>query len=211
VHWKSELPLEGVIALFAGVIAFVAVMIQLEEERNSRVAELERQKRALVKVVLFEINNFYCYHVRDVQEFLKHVDVENCKFLGIKTLSPDPFPVYRGNAGMVGVMDDDMLGNVIGFYSTAEVYLNLLRDYKIESERYFQNTRDEVAEDKARTYLRQMKSTGPEITKLIYVLSEKLSKVAGVEFRSPTIAVAAEGLTTEQIAASLEGVNAKED
>jgi len=211
---------DGILAFVGGASAIIAVLLsnrrslinlerQLGVEEKTRSENSDRQKRALAKAVLFEINNFYCYYVRDVQAFLKEKDVENCKLLGIKSISPDPFPIYRGNAITVGVLEDDLVGNIVGFYSTAEAYLSTLRDYKAESERYYQNSGNLVAEEKARTFLTQMKSTGPEITKLIHVLCEELCKVASVEFRAPTIAVAAEGLKTEQIAASLEGVNAK--
>jgi hypothetical protein len=148
--------------------------------------------------------------VRDLQAFLKERDVENCKFLGIKSIPLDPFPIYRGNAVTVGVLDDDMLGSIVGFYSTAEAYLGTLRDYKIESERYFQNCDDEVAEEKARTFLKQIKSTGPEIAKLIHMVCKELCKLASVQFQAPTIAVAAEGLVSEGgVAASVEGINAE--
>jgi len=218
VDWKMTG--DGILAFVGGAFAVIAVLLsnrrsrvnmerQLEVEKKTRSDELDRQKRAVAKAVLFEINNFYCYYVRDVQAFLREKNVESCKLLGIKSISPDPFPIYRGNAITVGVLEDDMVGNIVGFYSTAEAYLTTLRDYRTESERYYHEGGDEVAEEKARTFLGQMKSTGPEITKLIHMLCEELCKVASVPFQAPTIAVAAEGLTTKQIAASLEGGNAQ--
>ncbi len=209
--WSKGFTPDGIMTLIAGVLAFAAVQWQMWDQRESLRQEQMRQSRAVAKAVLFEINNFYCYYVRDVQAFLKGQDVLSCKMLGIKSIPSDAFPIYRGNAITVGVLEDDMVGNIVGFYSTAEAYLSILRDYRIESERYYQQGGDKVAEEKARTFLGQVKSTGPEITKLIHVLSEELCKVASVQFRAPIIAVAAEDLATEKIAASLEGGNAQKN
>jgi len=54
VHWNNELPFDGSIALFAGLIAFVAIIIQLEGERIARIEESDSQKR-VSRIVLPEI------------------------------------------------------------------------------------------------------------------------------------------------------------
>jgi len=201
VDWKMTG--DGILAFVGGAFAVIAVLLsnrrsrvnmerQLEVEKKTRSDELDRQKRAVAKAVLFEINNFYCYYVRDLQAFLKEKDVENCKPFGMKSISSNAFPIYRGNAITVGVLEDDIVGSIVEFYSGAEVYLGTLRDYRTESERYYREGGDEVTEEKARAFLKQIKLAGPEITKSVYVLCEKLCRLANVEFRAPTIPVAGE-------------------
>jgi hypothetical protein len=194
---------DGLLAFAGGALALLGVWWsnhqsvknlrkQFEAERNARTEEADKQKRAVAKVVLFEINNFYCYYVRDLQAFLKDKDVENCKLYGMKSISSNAFPIYRGNAVTVGVLEDGIVGSIVEFYSGAEVYLGTLRDYRTESERYYREGGDEVTEEKARAFPKQIKLAGPEITKSVYVLCEKLCKLANVEFRAPTIPVAGE-------------------
>lgn len=210
VHWKNELPLEGLIALYAGVIAFVAIMIQLEEERNAHVAEQERQRRALATAILFEINSFYCDYVGGLQAVLRDMDVEGCKLLGMRMIPADTFPIYRGNAINIGLLEAALVGSLVGFYSDADAYLCALRDYRVESDRYYHQGADPVAEEKARTFLRKIKSAGPEVTKTVQLLCQQLCMIASVQFRAPTVAVAAEeGLTTKEITPSLEGADAQ--
>ena len=45
VHWKGDLSADGVATLLGGALAFLAVMVQLEADRNAKVAEQENLRR----------------------------------------------------------------------------------------------------------------------------------------------------------------------
>ncbi|MFQ5662810.1 MAG: hypothetical protein ACE5HL_03150 [Terriglobia bacterium] len=212
---EPTLTLDGVATLTAGVIAFVAIMLQirssrravekqLNADRQARVEEQERQKLAVAKAVLFEIDAFYRYHLRDPRVFLANTDVLKADLPGVKSVAPHPFPVYYGNTGFVGRLDDEGVQAIVEFLAAAQSHLATARDYKSSMERFLRGDNPATAEVEARTYLSQMKNALPEMIKLAYIVCFKLCKLTGVPFEHPKIAVAGEPLTMEKIAASLQ-------
>jgi len=159
---------------------------------------------AVTRAILFEIDTFYRYHFRDPRRFLQGVDPRDCELPVVKSLQPDPFPVYQGNTARLGELDEEAAESVIRFYEGARSYVLTLRGYAAARERYLRGENAEVSETEARTLLSQTKDTLPELTKLTYLVCSQLCRLTGVAFESPRIAVAAEKLSTEEIARSLQ-------
>lgn len=64
--------------------------------------EQERQTGAVAIAILFEIENFYRYHLRDRPKFFESVDSYNDQLLPFKPVGPKEFAVYRSSAGNLG-------------------------------------------------------------------------------------------------------------
>lgn len=132
-HWKNELPLEGLIALYAGVIAFVAVMIQLEEERNARVAEHERQRRALATAILIEIDHFYVRHLIDRAEGSKvwrQLETNPRAVEVFKLIVGKPAAIFEASADKLGELDEKTSRAIIASYGASAAYLELMKYYQ---------------------------------------------------------------------------------
>src|SRR5712691_4873704 len=89
-HFEPKLTLDGLMTLVAGIIAFIAVVLQIRSsrremvrqlnvEKEARALEEKRQNEAIAKALLFEIANFYGFYRVHVRPFLVRVDVENCR------------------------------------------------------------------------------------------------------------------------------------
>src|SRR5260370_16815941 len=107
--FDPKLTLDGIMTLAAGVIAFVAVILQirssrkqielqLEAEKKARTLESERQKQAVARALLFEIVNFYRYSRGHVRPLLDRVDVDECAPPLLSPPNPLFFALYPPHA-----------------------------------------------------------------------------------------------------------------
>jgi hypothetical protein len=131
VHWKNEVGIEGLIALFAAVIAFVALMIQLEEERNAKTEERERQNNAVARAILFEVDGFCATYLSQPRDLLMQKDINIDRLPRFASVGPNQFPVYRGNAGRIGELPTECVLATVGFFRVADSILSNLVDYTI--------------------------------------------------------------------------------
>ncbi len=122
VHWRNEVALDGLIALFAGLIAFVAIMIQLETERNARTGEAERQRRAVATAVLLEIDDF-CMHFAHLYDALLNLDQQETeKGKAFMKFVPVEFTVYPSVADKLGDLGTEATSAVVKFYNKASAF-----------------------------------------------------------------------------------------
>jgi hypothetical protein len=137
---EPRLPLDGIMTLLAGVIAFIAVLLQirssreaverqLREERVARVQEEERQRQAVAKALLFEIANFYGYYRVRVRPSLDRKDPETCLLPPLSAPGSGFFAVYQGNSGRLGAFEHVLVEKVVKFYGVAELLLTSIREY----------------------------------------------------------------------------------
>lgn len=165
--------------------------------------EQKRQRLAVTRAILFEIDTFYRYHFRDPTKFLEGVDPRECELPVVKSLHARPFPVYQGNTARLGELDEEAAESIIRFYEGAQSHVTTIRDYKAARERYLRGESADISETEARTLLSQMKNSLPELTKLTYVVCSQLCRLTQVPFESQRIAVAGEKLSLEEIKRSL--------
>lgn len=213
--WSKGFTPDGVMTLIAGVIAFVAVIIQIRsssKQLREQVAsydrasleERERRNRAVAKGILFEIDSFYRYYLRDLRDYLEKFDTVSGKLPFIKPNVPGLFGVFNGNTGEIGGLDEEALEAIVRFYSLAGSHWASLQRCATAIERVYRAENVEVEDDVARTILRLSKVALPELIRFTFLVSNKLCRFTGIKFEPPRVAVAGEKLSVEEIEASVK-------
>lgn len=201
--FDARLTLDGLMTLIAGVIAFVAVWWQIKSSREqvekqlqsdlkAREEEQRRQRLAVARALLFEIDEFYARYLREPWKKLESFDPVSDKPLGVLSVGSNPFPVYYGNTARLGEFHEETSSDVVRFYVQAEAYVSMIRDYKSSLDSELAREKSISAGSEPRILLAFMKNAIPELTNLTYLVCQKLCVVAMVAFESLTIAGAAE-------------------
>lgn len=113
MQFEPKLTLDGLMTLIAGLVAFLAVMIQIcssskqlrDQMKSQHKAEQEEQKRhmkAVATALLFEIDGFYATYLRQSRDRLEKMDLEKDGLPQMASFGPNLFPVYHGNARKIG-------------------------------------------------------------------------------------------------------------
>src|SRR5260370_41926570 len=147
--FDPKLTLDGIMTLAAGVIAFVAVILQirssrkqielqLDAERKARTLESERQKQAVARSLLFEIVNFYRYYRGHVRPLLDRVDVEACLPPLLSAPRSDFFAVYHGSASHLGTFDHILVEKVVQSCGLSAWLLSSIRAYTSSLDRWLE-------------------------------------------------------------------------
>jgi hypothetical protein len=139
--YDLKLTLDGLMTLAAGVIAFIAVMIQvrrsshevqrqLNAEKELRSDEQEREKRSLASALLLEIDHFYrgflCRSLKLAQGATgKDVGSDMAFAIGISS----PLDIYEGNTSKIGILGPEATTAVIRFYKMAWELTELWQRY----------------------------------------------------------------------------------
>jgi hypothetical protein len=193
---------EAAAALVAGLLAFFIVrrqirsssadlQKQLDAEKGARIEDGKRRSRAVAKAILFEIDGFYrsqLYGVRDhLEEFAKKRELPE-----VIHTSPFTFAVYQGNTATLGELPDEVVEATVHFYSRAGHYYTIREDYKANREPLTDAKGFGDNKNKAWTQFGHLKDCHPDLTRSAHEACEKLCPLAGVPFKPPTIAVAAE-------------------
>ena len=207
MQFEAKLTLDGLITLIAGLIAFIAVMIQirsssgqlrdqLQAQRDAERQEQERQKRVVASAVLFEIDGIYRYLLRDVRNFLRDVnpETENLKGLEAKPARTNPFAVFEGNVHRIGELEGVVAADVVRFYMGARACFSALERYDASRDRYLSNPTDQEVEDLTRQYLGMVKNTIPPLIVIAHRTCQELCGILSITFKAPDIAVAVEDM-----------------
>lgn len=135
--WKSGLSNDAIVVLFVGLIAFLAVMIQIEEDRIRRFEDQERENKALATAILFEIDSIYRGFVREVEALFKKVgpDANFERDLMAKRIEKFPFAVYEGCAPLLGRLLPQMVEGIVHLYGGVAIYLMNLNELYAAVER----------------------------------------------------------------------------
>jgi hypothetical protein len=212
--------------LFAAATGFFAILFQvrsasrqlreqLAEQHQASAAESERQRKAVATLLLFEIDGFYATYLRGPRDLLERKRLETDELPQIAPIGPNLFPVYRGNTSKIGELPIYCVQAVVGFFQQADSIVSNLVDYawSLERDRQFRST---MLDERDLRTIREYRSlrglawtqldriTGalPEAIKLAYLVCHALCQFAGIPFRCPPITVAAEKLSTNEIAVS---------
>jgi hypothetical protein len=235
MQFEAKLTLDGLMTLVAGVIAFVAVIIQvrssskqlhdqMKAQRDAERQEQDRQKKAVATALLFEIDGFYAAYLRQLRDLLEGKEIRRDTLPHIMSLPPDMFPVFNGNADRIGELPTDCVLAIVGFFREAGRIVSTFNDYESSLERADQiqsrilNAAD-IPSQRARdnqvrlafTQLALIKKGLPEVISLTYLVCETLCKITGVPFEYPTITVADEDLSADRIAEILPDIDPEED
>jgi len=222
MHFNWTVTGDGLATLAAGIIAFCAVwwqvrssacnlQKQLDEEKRTREEEGERRKRVVATAILFEVDNFYEYYLRESDTLLS-LDVKNCKFTDLlfsRPASKVDMAVYCNGGAEIASLDQRIARLIVAFYGAAgsvissfSVYLDYMRNAHLSGSDPSGRRGDaEASERVARLYLRQIQKGLPKLKKLTYLLCYELCKanVTNVAFAAPAIAVASESFDPEEL------------
>lgn len=193
--FDPRLTLDGLMTLVAGIIAFVAVLLQirssgnqiqqqLRADREARIQEEERHKRAVARAILFEILNFYVHYEKYVRPHIEQVDAESCTPPTISAPEPNSFSVYRGNASTLGEFEQDAAEETVRFYGLAQRFLATVEDYSRSLELELQLYKGVGKGSAPRKHLSQMQELMHPMAVSAIDACRKLSGAAGLRFES---------------------------
>jgi hypothetical protein len=204
------LSLDGAATLTAGIIAFIAVWLQIKASRSQVESQLKAEKDqreasqraeilAVEKAILFEIDDFYREYLRDLRDALEEISPEASALPFIKDVRAISFPVFLGNSGKIGLLSDEHAEAIIHFYGVAQSHLRALCEYKEYREKLLIGVPVYGAENLARINLKQVKESLPELIKFTYLVCQKICVLTQVPFEWPRVAVAAEKTSLKEI------------
>lgn len=207
---ETEMPPQGfdlgsLAALLAALIVLLAVLLawqasrreaerQRQLDRELAALERGRQKTALARALLFEVDNFYRHYLNEVAEALAASSSPEGSYPIVRWPGEQPFPVYTANAGRIGEFDEETLEELIGYYATAAAYVALLRDYRLALDRVLRKEAAETAILESRLHLSRIHEALPELLDYTGSLGRKLSEIAGVPFQYLQVAKAADAV-----------------
>jgi len=189
--------------LFAAATGFLAVVFQvrsaarqlreqLADQHQESAAESERQKKAVATAILFEIDDFYRYHVGRLRGYLEEKAGKR-ELLEVVRIPQSMFAVYRGNTPRLGELPDEVVEAVVHFYSKAEQFFALREEYRAARERHGGPV-SQLDSLKVWTLVGHIRDFLPGLTGAAHIACERLCGFTGVEFKSPRIAVAGEDI-----------------
>ena len=192
--------------LVAGLVAFVAVIIQIrssskqlqaqiEAQRHAELEEQKRRKITLAKAILIEIDGFYLYHLGGERGFRGYVDKTegDQRTLNIfRMVEPGPFTLYESVAGNIGELDDIVAMAVVRFYEGAHAYLSLLKAYQDAQDRVLRGQDVAIETQAIKSFEECIASQEQFLLKLAYVSCRQLCLITGVKFERPDVWIAAE-------------------
>jgi hypothetical protein len=174
--------------LAAGILAFVAVQLQMRDQRRTLREEQETQKRAVAKAILFEIDGFYRYHLRGLRDYLKSFDLERQMPLPVvKPIETNPFSIYEGNAGRLGELEPEVLQAVVEFYNAAGRHVSTRAAWKASIEGILAGRNNAVEQEATRRLATEIQKALPLQIGLAWLACRSLSKRAGARFEDMAV------------------------
>jgi hypothetical protein len=193
IDWT--LTADAVATLIAGVVAFVAVIVQIRSSSNSVSAQIEaekkaqweeesRRRQAVARALLFEVVNFYRYYQKQIRSQL-----DAGKSLGVQvpTLSAPAvgsFAVYHGNAGKLGDFDSATVESVVSFYVAAQWFVSTIESYQTNLYRELELYTSLQPASAPVTLLARLRDDMPHLEQAALTACRNLCKVAAIEYDS---------------------------
>jgi hypothetical protein len=139
--WGKGFTPDGAMTLIAGVIAFIAVIIQIASstkqvqdqiraQRDAEREERERQKRAVATAILYEIDSFCMIELDHVDKNLASWDAASNNLPSAAGLRTNISDIYKGISALLGSLSAKSVSAVVKFYSMVGAYEGLWRDYQ---------------------------------------------------------------------------------
>lgn len=141
---------DGLLAFLGGLLAFVAILIQvhfankglrtqLDNEKKTRESASNGRRRAITGALRTEILGFARSYNAVAEERLKQFDLhkQNVLDVGFPVPHANPFPVFFANAYVIGEYPEKLAESVVSFYQAAESFLIRLSEFhQIRTEFY---------------------------------------------------------------------------
>jgi hypothetical protein len=194
--WKNGLSLETAVVLFVGLIAFLAVMVQIEEERIKRFEEQERDEATLAKAIAYELDSFYMRHLdRSLQSKLfESWDRMKSDLKAVEVFKPvvgNPFVVYESSADKLGVFEARITMGVICSYSACSAFVEVMKLYE--------RARDSNNRLLAEKLQGAFRESAEQALQLAFITCKVLCSPAGIDFSSLSISKESESQRNSQV------------
>lgn len=191
--FEPKLTLDGIMTLSAGVIAFVAVVLQirsarkdvnlqLDAERKTRTLESERQMQAVARALQFEIVNFYKYYRAHLLPLLDNVDIESCQPPSFSAPDSDFFAIYKGSVSHIGSFEEVLVGKVVRSYGLSASLLSSIREYTFSLQRELDRQHYVAPASAPRKLLKQIRNLMYETDAAAVEAMQALCKVTALPF-----------------------------
>lgn len=194
--WGKGFTPDGVMTLVAGVIAFIAVIMQIRSsseqvqdqikaQRDAEREERERQKRSIATALLYEIDSFYRIELDLVEKNLANWDVAGNSVPTAAGLRTNISEIYKGVSPLLGSLNAKSVSAIVKFYSMAGTYEGVWRDY--------QNLLDMIwgpanpaldpqyLANEAKTRLKSIRNLIPELKTLAENVTNSVAQDCGLE------------------------------
>ena len=141
MQYDPKLTLDGLMTLVAGVIAFIAVIIQIRSsskqvqdqikaQRDAEREERERQKRTVATAILYEIDSFYVFELDLDEKKLASWDGANNSFPIAAGLRTNVSEIYKGVSPLLGSLNAKSVTAIVKFYAMVGTYEGMWRNYQ---------------------------------------------------------------------------------
>jgi hypothetical protein len=139
--WCKGFTPDGVMTLIAGVIAFIAVIIQIRSsskqvqdqikaQRDAEREERERHKRAIATAILYEIDSFYRIDLELADKTLAGWDAASNNLPSAAGLRTNISEIYKGISPLLGSLNASSVSAIVKFYSMVGTYEGLWHSYQ---------------------------------------------------------------------------------
>lgn len=179
---------DGLIGFLGGVLAFVAILIQvhfankgvrsqLQAEKDARAQDGEARKRAVATAILFEVDQFYRWHVKAVIESLRNTPPNGLPHFG--RIRKGGFPVYEANSGYLGYLPRETGAKIVEVYGMIEGFLNLLSNYSDVLSGSMEKNVAASAGQILQETLAELRRTAPQVEERIHEFCSELTNYIG--------------------------------
>jgi hypothetical protein len=200
MQFEAKLTLDGLMTIVAGIIAFVAVIIQIrsssrqvrdqiQAQREAEQEDKERRKRAVATAIAFEVDFIYAAFIRGVEALFKkesgtpHFEQR----IASKRIERLPFAVYEGCAGQLGGMPIPLVEAVAHFYGEVTTYLITLNELYAALRRAEGASLGDPRWNEVKVLARQVQSECAQAEKLAAEVSKVLCEFADIPRERMTV------------------------
>jgi len=195
MHIDWTLTADAIATLIVGLVAFVAVIIQIRSSSNSVRAQIEgektvrleeenRRRQAVARALLFEVVNFYRNYQTRVRPELDPGQSSGVKVPALGSPGSGAFAVYRANAGRLGDFDAAVVESVVSFYVEAEWFVSTLESYRWSLYRELELYKTLQPCSTPLIHLSRLRERMPHLEQGALTASRALCQIAGVTYDS---------------------------
>ena len=198
MQFEAKLTLDGLMTLIAGVIAFIAIIIQIRSsskqvqdqikaQRDAEREELERQKRSVATAILYEIDNFYLRHLIDRArsfESWKKMEADASSVEMFKVIIGTPSVVFQASAKRLGELGENVSRAVVVSYGASVAYIELVKWYQ---DAFAKGASGSGSRERAAVQA-EVREAAEQATKLAALACRLLCQITGTSFSTLMIA-----------------------
>jgi hypothetical protein len=198
MQFEARLTLDGIMTLVAGVIAFIAVIIQIRSsskqvqdqiktQHDAEREERERQRRAIATAILFEIDSFCAVDLDFTAKSLAKWDADSNNIPTAAHLRTNNSEIYKGISPLLGSLNAVSVGAVVHFYSMVGMYEGLWRSYRYSLDMLHSPVNPDVIMDAqsilndAKAQLKNIRDLIPSLRELAEKVTKSVARDCGVE------------------------------